>query len=443
MESPTHPNDPTDRDADTGYQSGIEDRAPPPLHPHFTGTSPHPHYADELGGAPPNRDALYDDAPGPIALHPGRAHDGELIAGRPDFENPGDLHAPGDRFRPGEIDRPGGPEEPGDLHAPGDRIRPGEFDRPGDPEEPGDLHAPGDRIRPGEIDRPGDLEEPGDLDPPGEPGTVIGTDFADELGGDERSNVMIGLAGDDLMFGHGGDDDLRGDDGDDLLVGGFGDDRLIAGSGDDVLAGEAGDDYLRGGDGADVLIGGAGNDSLIGGAGADVFAFVPPIGEGGTVPRFGDDVIYDFNEAEGDMLDFGTIHDDLPSLFLSMRHTQYGDVVVTLNQADGTAVGSVTLHRFAYQPGGEFPHPGMPFEPGYEPGEHPDPGMPFEPGYEHGEVPHPGMPFEPGYEHGEHPDPGTPFAPGYEHGEFPHPDIADFLPPRLDFLAEPVEADAM
>ena len=387
MESPTHPNDPTDRDADTGYQSGIEERAPPPLHPNFTSTSPHPPYAGELSGAPPNPDASYDDAPGPIALHQGQAHDGELIAGRPEFENPGDPHAPGDRFRPGEIDRPG------------------------DAEVPGDLHAPGDRFRPGEIDRPGDAEVPGDLDPPGGPGTVIGTDFADELDGDERSNVMIGLAGDDLMFGHGGNDDLRGDGGHDLLVGGFGDDRLIAGSGDDVLAGEDGDDYLRGGDGDDVLIGGAGNDSLVGGAGADIFAFVPPIGEDGTVPRFGDDVIYDFNEAEGDMLDFGTIHDDLPSLFLSMRHTQDGDVVVTLNQADGTAVGSVTLHRFAYQPGGEFPHPGAPHEPGYE--------------------------------HGEYPDPGTPFAPGYEHGEFPHADIADILPPCLDFLAGSVEADAM
>ena len=385
MESPKHPNDPRHRDADTEDRSATRERAPP-LHPHSTSNSSHPGHPGESGGAPPDRDASYDDAPGPVARDQGRAHDGELIVGRPHLEEADDPHAPDGRLRPGVPSPPGDSEDPGDPHAPGERFPP---------------HVPFPPVGP---------EEPEYLDPPGESGTVIGTDFADELDGDERPNVMIGLAGDDLMFGHGGNDDLRGDDGDDLLVGGFGHDRLIGGWGDDVLVGEAGDDYLRGGDGDDVLIGGPGNDSLIGGAGADIFAFMLPVEEEGSVPRFGDDVIYDFNAAEGDMLDFGTIHDDFPNLSLSVGPTEDGDIVITL-QSEGTAVGSVTLHRIAYQPVDGLPHPGTPHEPAYE--------------------------------HGEFPDPVTPFGPGYKHGEFPRLGISDFLPPWLALHAESVEVDAM
>ena len=369
MERRTRWNDPRHRDEDTEDRSGIEALAPPPLHPQPTSTSPHPRYDGEPGGTPPDLNAPYDDAPGPIKLDQGRLHGGELIVA--EFN----LETPGDRFPPGEPD----PCAPSDLY------------------------------------------------PPGEPGTVTGTDFADELDGDERPNVMVGLAGDDLMYGHGGNDELRGDDGHDLLVGGFGRDRLIGGSGDDVLVGEDGDDYLRGGDGDDVLIGGLGNDSLIGGAGADIFAFMLPVDEEGSVSRFGDDVIYDFNLVEGDSLDFSSVYDHFPNLSSSMHLTEDGDIVVTFTQADGAPVGSVTLHRIAYQTVGGFPDPGTPFAPGYEHGEHPDPGRPFAPGYEHGEFPHPGRPF----------------APGYEHGEFPHPGIPALLPPWIALHAEPVEVDAM
>ena len=327
MERHTHPNDPRHRDEDTEARSEIEELAQPPLHPHSTSTSPHPRYAGEPGGTLLDLNASYDDAPGPVALDQGRLHGAELVAGGYNPEDPDDRHPPG---------------EP-DPYAPGDRHPPGEPD----PYAPGDRH------------------------PPGEPGTVIGTDLADELDGDEGPNVMIGLAGDDLIYGHGGNDELRGDDGDDLLVGGFGDDRLIGGAGDDVLVGEAGDDYLRGGDGNDVLIGGAGNDSLVGGNGADVFVVMSSVAEDGPVLAFGDDVIYDFNAEEGDMLDFTRVYDHFPELSLSLRPTEVGDIVVTFAQSDGTAVGSITLHRIAYLPVGGFPHPGAPPAPPHEFG---DPG---------------------------------------------------------------------
>ena len=56
-----------------------------------------------------------------------------------------------------------------------------------------------------------------------------------------------------------------------------------------VIEGLAGNDVLTGGPGNDVLTGGPGNDVLTGGFGADSFNCGP-----------GDDIIKDFNKAEGD-----------------------------------------------------------------------------------------------------------------------------------------------
>ena len=445
METRAYPNDPRDRDADTEVRSEIEERAPPPLHPRSTGTSPHPGYTGELRGTPPDLDASFDDAPGPIAPHPGRPltaeridvafypeDPGELHApGEPDLPGedyapgrpyppgepdlPGEDHAPGGRYPPGEPDLPGEdhapggryppgePDLPGEDHAPGGRHPPGDPDLPGedhapggryppgDPDLPGEDHAPGGRYPPGDPDLPGEDHSPGGRYPLGELGAVIGTDSADRLDGDEQSDVMIGLAGDHLMYGHGGNDELRGEDG---------------------------DEDLHGEDGADVLIGGPGNDSLIGREGTDIFAFMLPAEEDGSVWQFGDDVIHDLNLAEGDSLDFCRVHDHFPGLSASMRPTENGDIVVAFTQADGAPVGNVTLHRSAYQEVGGFPDPGMPHE----------------------------LPHEFG-------DPGTPYAPPHEfpacaaHPEHPfhshNPVIPDDLPPGVALHAEPLEADAM
>ncbi|HBB55478.1 MAG TPA: hypothetical protein DCZ49_04750, partial [Hyphomonadaceae bacterium] len=71
---------------------------------------------------------------------------------------------------------------------------------------------------------------------------VTGSDFADQISGDNGLNVLVGGGGDDLLAGLGGDDVLNGDVGVDTLLGGDGNDTLIS-------------------DGLDVLNGGAGNDS--------------------------------------------------------------------------------------------------------------------------------------------------------------------------------------
>ncbi|NKD88653.1 calcium-binding protein [Haematospirillum sp. 15-248] len=97
-----------------------------------------------------------------------------------------------------------------------------------------------------------------------------GTQGADTIIGNGRNNNLSGQAGDDILFGYAGCDALNGDEGDDILVGGPGD---------------------------DMLTGGKGNDTLTGGEGADFFSYTPDC--------LGDDVILDFNFAQGDRIDLG------------------------------------------------------------------------------------------------------------------------------------------
>jgi Ca2+-binding RTX toxin-like protein len=125
---------------------------------------------------------------------------------------------------------------------------------------------------------------------------VIGSQFSDCIDGNERDNVLVGLAGndhlegdsgDDVLLGGAGNDDLEGGWGNDILDGGDGHDRLDGGHGNhdgdddhgdwrkkfhgaDILLGGAGNDWIRGGGGNDLLDGGAGNDCLDGDSGNDI-----------------------------------------------------------------------------------------------------------------------------------------------------------------------------
>jgi Ca2+-binding RTX toxin-like protein len=142
---------------------------------------------------------------------------------------------------------------------------------------------------------------------------LIGTDYADELGGNGFANRLEGGAGRDLLRGRGGDDIHVGGAGDDTLEGGGGADLLDGGEGHDtatwflstaggisvsladgtarggdaeddllvsiehligslfadVLSGDGGPNRIEGGRGDDQLFGGAGDDTLSGGRGAD------------------------------------------------------------------------------------------------------------------------------------------------------------------------------
>jgi Ca2+-binding RTX toxin-like protein len=76
---------------------------------------------------------------------------------------------------------------------------------------------------------------------------VIGSAFADNLSGNELSNIL---------FGGGGSDRLAGQGGDDVVVGGDGDDEVLGGGGRDILVGGRGADRIHGGSGEDLLIAG-------------------------------------------------------------------------------------------------------------------------------------------------------------------------------------------
>jgi Ca2+-binding RTX toxin-like protein len=102
-------------------------------------------------------------------------------------------------------------------------------------------------------------------------------------------DTLRGQSGDDTLQGSTGDDSLYGDDGKDSLIGADGNDKIYGGQGSDVLFGGFGSDLLVAGPGNDELYAGPHDDVLIGGPGADYF----DCGDG-------QDVILDFNPAQGD-----------------------------------------------------------------------------------------------------------------------------------------------
>ncbi len=150
----------------------------------------------------------------------------------------------------------------------------------------------------------------------------IGSQYNDQLWGDNSANSIDGYQGADRLFGRGGNDTLKGGGGNDIIAGGAGADRLdgqwgsdtlsyndsnagvyislasnqamyghaagdqisgfehvigsrhgdslIGNSGYNMLQGQGGNDHIWGNAGNDKLYGHAGNDHLRGGAGADL-----------------------------------------------------------------------------------------------------------------------------------------------------------------------------
>ncbi|MET3440687.1 Ca2+-binding RTX toxin-like protein [Variovorax paradoxus] len=93
------------------------------------------------------------------------------------------------------------------------------------------------------------------------------TESADTIYGDDSSNVLSSLGGNDVVYGLGGIDVLNGGAGDDQLNGGDGADTLDGGLGNDVLRGEGGDDtYLMyrgmGNDRIEEQLGISGNNTI-------------------------------------------------------------------------------------------------------------------------------------------------------------------------------------
>lgn len=154
-------------------------------------------------------------------------------------------------------------------------------------------------------------------------------DGADELFGGLGDDFMKGGSGGDTLSGGNGDDTVLGGSGDDEVFGGLGRDVVKGGSGDDSLLGEDGVDRLHGGSGADTLLGGEGNDYLFGDEDADLFVFSTGSGT---------DRIADFNQAEGDRLDFTALGVDAGSVAVNVLSgnlvLDVADIRVVLEGAD-------------------------------------------------------------------------------------------------------------
>ena len=116
---------------------------------------------------------------------------------------------------------------------------------------------------------------------------------------------MSGTASAETLTGTANADAIYGGAGNDTVSGGLGNDFLMGEAGNDQLSGGGGDDQLIGGDGNDILIGGAGVDKLTGGAGADTFK-VDALSDL-TPSGSNKEIITDFNLAEGDKVDFGSL----------------------------------------------------------------------------------------------------------------------------------------
>ncbi|MEQ9333790.1 calcium-binding protein, partial [Thalassobaculum sp.] len=90
---------------------------------------------------------------------------------------------------------------------------------------------------------------------------VVGSAYADEIGGGEDNDLLSGGAGHDTLSGNAGNDTLVGGAGDDVLAGQGGNDLLSGGSGNDLLNHNVGDDTFYGGDGTDTVQSGWSIDS--------------------------------------------------------------------------------------------------------------------------------------------------------------------------------------
>ena len=150
--------------------------------------------------------------------------------------------------------------------------------------------------------------------------------------GDSTAITVIGGSASSTHSGAAGDDYLGGGAGDDVLYGLQGNDTLDGGTGNDQLFGGAGDD---------ILIGGLGNDQLNGGSGADTFIW--------KAGDLGQDVIKDFNIAEGDRIDLrDLLQGENDGNILNYLHMDTATSTLQINtngalNADGSNA-NVTIH---------------------------------------------------------------------------------------------------
>jgi Ca2+-binding RTX toxin-like protein len=161
---------------------------------------------------------------------------------------------------------------------------------------------------------------------------LVGGDGNDQIHGGADSDRVIGAGGSDQIFGDAGNDRVSGGEGNDFLSG---DSNTNVASGDDIVSGGAGDDRIDGG---------LGTDTLTGGTGHDIFGFVfdnELKSAEGTINR---DVITDFSQAEGDLIDIHLIDADTATPFDQSFTFIGGDAFTGVaGQLRAAALGANTL----------------------------------------------------------------------------------------------------
>ncbi len=117
--------------------------------------------------------------------------------------------------------------------------------------------------------------------------------------------------------------------------------RISGGSGGDIIIGGGGSDIIDGGDGDDTFSGDAGLDEITGGRGADTFLFRP---------GSHNDIITDFNAAEGDELRLEgyrsfSIWEENGNVFISVMQDftgEYGTITL-MNVTRAVAIAGIVL----------------------------------------------------------------------------------------------------
>lgn len=142
------------------------------------------------------------------------------------------------------------------------------------------------------------------------PDKIVGNDSSQTiraLGGNDvvhangGHDVVYGGEGDDKIYAGIGNDTVHGEGGNDYIESGNGNDVITGGNGNDVLHGQNHNDHLDGGHDNDKLYGGAMNDTLLGGTGNDLLH--GGAGNDHLVAGHGNDILY--GEGDNDVLYFG------------------------------------------------------------------------------------------------------------------------------------------